>query len=109
MLSICNFRNWLLGSAKILREGGAPNTAEIYEEIAEQMAVAEQESTELLASNPTTLAERGRCVGICEALYSELVNKSREYKTESVELLYHAAKAKGVREALFRIQGEVHE
>ena len=40
LISVNQFRSWLKDSAKTLREGGATATAAVYEEIADELAVA---------------------------------------------------------------------
>ena len=42
LISVNQFRSWLKESAKTLREGGAPATADIYEEIGEQLDAGAQ-------------------------------------------------------------------
>ena len=46
LISVNQFRSWLKDSAKTLREGGAPATADIYEEIGERLCLEAEDIRE---------------------------------------------------------------
>ena len=57
LISVNQMRNWLRNSAKTLREGGAAATADVYEEIEQQL---DNEAQRLADSDKEELREARR-------------------------------------------------